>query len=286
MDPLFGWLLGLLAIAIATLWLVIFPEAREALRLRLGLQATSIARRAHQASRNTANRWAQQAGRLQAGAAGVGRMLRRHWQLSSLLAVILIAPALLVLNLRQHVMLDGYDLSQSADTGTAALVASLLRGEQLAPPPALPPEVFITREVEMLRPGLGLASRNWDKLDADFRQRLLVVFKIMKERYGYELALLEGYRSPERQAMLAAQGSSVTNAGAYQSYHQYGLAADCAFYRDGRLVISEKDPWAMRGYQLYGQVAAAAGLVWGGQWKMLDLGHVELHKARTRPVSD
>jgi hypothetical protein len=45
----------------------------------------------------------------------------------------------------------------------------------------------------------------------------------------------------------------VTNAKAFQSYHQFGLAADCAFLRDGKLVISEKDPWAMRGYQFYGR---------------------------------
>jgi hypothetical protein len=52
----------------------------------------------------------------------------------------------------------------------------------------------------------------------------------------------EGWRSPERQTLLAAKGTHVTNASAWQSYHQYGLGADCAFYRDGKLVISEKDP--------------------------------------------
>jgi peptidoglycan L-alanyl-D-glutamate endopeptidase CwlK len=41
-------------------------------------------------------------------------------------------------------------------------------------------------------------------------------------------------------------------------------------------VISEKDPWAMRGYQLYGEVAEQLGLTWGGRWKMMDLGHTEL----------
>jgi peptidoglycan L-alanyl-D-glutamate endopeptidase CwlK len=46
--------------------------------------------------------------------------------------------------------------------------------------------------------------------------------------------------------------------------------------RDNKIVISERDPWAMRGYQLYGQVAESVGLRWGGRWKMLDLGHVEL----------
>jgi len=90
------------------------------------------------------------------------------------------------------------------------------------------------------------------------------------------MAILEGYRSPARQDALAAAGPGVTNARAYQSWHQYGLAADCAFVRDGKLVISEKDPWAMRGYQLYGQVAESMGLTWGGRWKMMDFGHTEL----------
>jgi peptidoglycan L-alanyl-D-glutamate endopeptidase CwlK len=155
-------------------------------------------------------------------------------------------------------------------------VAALLAGEQLAPPVALPPDVFTTAEVELIRPMLVGASRNWGLLHPDFSARLLLAFKIMKEQHGYEMALLEGYRSPARQDALAASGSNVTNARAFQSWHQYGLAGDCAFLRDGKLVISEKDPWAMRGYQAYGQVAESLGLTWGGRWKMMDFGHTEL----------
>ncbi|MCY1535230.1 D-alanyl-D-alanine carboxypeptidase [compost metagenome] len=65
---------------------------------------------------------------------------------------------------------------------------------------------------------------------------------------------------------------------ANQSYHQYGLAADNAFYRNGKLVISEKDPWAMEGYRLYGEAAESVGLVWGGRWSFRDYGHVEYRK--------
>ncbi|AIO62842.1 D-alanyl-D-alanine carboxypeptidase family protein [Burkholderia mallei] len=119
-------------------------------------------------------------------------------------------------------------------------IAALLKGEQLVPPLPLPPEVFATREVEQVRPALKDASRDWNLLDTDFRTRLLLVYKIMREQHGYEMALLEGYRSPERQNRLAQMGSNVTNAAAFQSYHQYGLAADNAFLRDGKLVISEK----------------------------------------------
>ena len=115
-----------------------------------------------------------------------------------------------------------------------------------------------------------------------FTRMLLAVFNVMRERYGYEMALLEGYRSPERQDRLAAAGNHVSNARAFQSYHQFGLAADCAFVRAGKLVISERDPWAMRGYQLYGEAAEAAGMVWGGRWNMMDFGHTELRTRDTR----
>jgi peptidoglycan LD-endopeptidase CwlK len=157
-------------------------------------------------------------------------------------------------------------------------VAALLRGEQLVPPAPLPPEVFLSAEVEQIRPMLVTASRNWQLLDVDFSQRLLLAFKIMREQHGYEMAILEGYRSPDRQDMLSKLGAQVTSATAYQSYHQYGLAADCAFLRDGKLVISERDPWAMKGYALYGEVAETLGLTWGGRWKMMDFGHIEWHK--------
>ena len=122
------------------------------------------------------------------------------------------------------------------------------------------------------------ASRNWRQLDPLFTQRLLVAFKLMQERHGYQMVLIEGYRSPERQAQLFGQGSHVTQARANMSYHQYGLAADSAFFRDGKLLISERDPWAMRGYELYGEIAEQVGLSWGGRWKMRDLGHVELRR--------
>lgn len=156
-------------------------------------------------------------------------------------------------------------------------IQALLQGEQLVPPEPLPPAIFAAQDVIVERPLLISASRHWEALDYGFSQRLLNVFKIMKDQYGYDMAIIEGYRSPERQNQLAALGPHVTNAYAYQSFHQFGLAADCAFIKNGRLVISERDPWAMRGYQLYGQVAEAMGLKWGGRWKLLDYGHVELH---------
>ncbi|MGM8909221.1 M15 family metallopeptidase [Psychrobacter sp. 1U1] len=122
------------------------------------------------------------------------------------------------------------------------------------------------------------ADRNWKKMNSEFVQRLLTVYKVMSDQYGYDMVLLEGYRSPARQARLLKKGTHVTKAGSYKSYHQFGLAGDSAFIKNGKIVITEKDPWAMRGYRLYGKVAKSAGLVWGGDWRMMDLGHVELRK--------
>lgn len=208
------------------------------------------------------------------GAGNSGRFVSTNPWLSTAAGALVITPTLLAFFIHGPAVFDFAE-----DTGiTDRQIAILLEGEQLVPPP-LPPEVFTTKEVEMVRPDALLASRNWSLLDTEFTQRLLVVFKLMKERYGYEMVLLEGYRSPERQARLYEQGAHVTQVGANMSYHQYGLAADSAFFREGKVVISERDQWAMRGYQLYGEIAAQVGLTWGGNWKMQDYGHVELRRA-------
>jgi peptidoglycan L-alanyl-D-glutamate endopeptidase CwlK len=240
-----GWVLLYFVLGCSALALAAFPHWRQAMQARLVV------------------RW------------------HARWTRAALTLGLLVAPLAVVAawSLMGTRSLDGFD--DRIDPGNQQVV-HLLRGEQLVPPAPLPPNVFTTPEVEVVRPMLSGADRRWDQMDADFVQRLLRVFKIMKEQHGYDMALLEGWRSPQRQAMLAAKGSNVTMAGAWQSYHQYGLAADCAFYRDGKLVISEKDDWAMRGYQLYGQVAAQVGLTWGGHWQMMDLGHVEWRKEGAR----
>ncbi|WP_081104322.1 M15 family metallopeptidase [Acinetobacter venetianus] len=132
----------------------------------------------------------------------------------------------------------------------------------------------------------SLVDRKWDKINPRYKQRLLMVFKIMKEQHGYDLVLLEGYRSPSRQNMLAGNPNT-TRAKGYQSYHQFGLAADVAFRRNGKIVITERDPWAMRGYQLYGEVAESVGLTWGGRWKSIkDYGHTEYRMPGLRKTKE
>src|SRR5262249_46500986 len=142
--------------------------------------------------------------------------LRRHrWPL--------LAAALLVTLPPMAVWLAGgkVALPGAEERAVNAQLENLLRGERLVPPPPLPPMAFTTAEVTLVRPMLDSANRNWTLLDPDFSPRLLAVFKIMREQHGYEMALLEGYRSPERQNQLADAGSNVTNARAFQSYHQF-----------------------------------------------------------------
>ncbi|MGE5386150.1 MAG: M15 family metallopeptidase [Betaproteobacteria bacterium] len=145
-----------------------------------------------------------------------------------------------------------------------------LNPERLVPPPTLPPSVFVGQD----RPALETADRDWSRLDRGFMQSVLTVFLRLQER-GYAFALLEGYRSPERQDQLAAMGAHVTNARAFQSRHQYGLAVDIAPMKEGQLVISERDPWAMKAYEALGEEAERMGLVWGGRWSLKDFGHIE-----------
>jgi peptidoglycan L-alanyl-D-glutamate endopeptidase CwlK len=264
-------------LACSLIWLAFFPSGRAqvlqvlgALQRRLQWRASAWQRVGSTTVQGVAGAtWSGTQLRLRDWRA----LLRRHWAFCAIGVPLVLIPTLLAFLMRKPDMLPGYE---PVETVVDAQVAALLKGEQLVPPTALPPLAFTTREVEQIRPMLVDASRNWGLLHPDFSQRLLLAFKIMKEKHGYEMALLEGYRSPARQDLLARMGSAVTNAKAFQSWHQYGLAADCAFWRDGKLVISEKDPWAMRGYQLYGEVAESVGLTWGGRWAMMDLGHTEL----------
>ncbi|TFW13913.1 M15 family metallopeptidase [Duganella callida] len=259
-------------------WLLLFPGARELLMASLSAVSRRCGRRVRGGYRNGV-RQAAGLGRDAGGGLRTGwRFLRQRYPLLIAVLILLIVPPLLALTLSGRGMLSGYDTDSQAINEQ---IAGLLQGEQLTAPAPPPPLAFTTAEVTLVRPMLDSANRNWQLLEPTFSQRLLLVFRIMRERHGYDMAILEGYRSPERQDALAAAGPGVTNARAFQSYHQFGLAADCAFLRDGKLVISEKDPWAMRGYRLYGETAEAVGLTWGGRWTMMDFGHTELRLPRT-----
>lgn len=198
---------------------------------------------------------------------GLGRLPYVHFQF--VILVLLVGGLVVgsVFSVSERIALDPLAAS---DMDRQAHIQSALNPERLVPPQALPPSMFIGSE----RPALETADRDWGRLDPRFTQPVLRVLARLQER-GYSFVLLEGYRSPERQEKLANLGSHVTSARAFQSKHQFGLAVDLAPVRDGRLVISERDPWALRAYMVLGEETEKAGLTWGGRWWFKDYGHVE-----------
>jgi peptidoglycan L-alanyl-D-glutamate endopeptidase CwlK len=145
--------------------------------------------------------------RVQTGLQGTTQLIvRTSVQYKKVLFIsgaILATPIIAAILIKPGRSLEEYaDIPQTTDP----VILALLQGEQLAPPAPLPPELFITQEVEAQRQELSGASREWKLLDNDFKQRLLTVFQLMAKR-GYQMALLEGYRSPERQTYLSSLGS-------------------------------------------------------------------------------
>lgn len=208
--------------------------------------------------------------KIQAQSPAVSHSFR--WLLLPLLSLPLVGlGVLLVLNMGRYYQRPDY---VAQDYAQAERIKQTLREEKLVPPPALPPAAFVDAQAE--RPSLDInhASRDWSRLNPAFVQTVLHVMASMKER-GFSMVLLEGYRSPERQNALAAQGNHVTQAKGGESKHQYGLAVDLAPIRNGKVVISERDPWAMQAYQALGEESQAAGLTWGGNWSFKDFGHIE-----------
>ena len=194
------------------------------------------------------------------------RSIKAHAPLLMALALVLFCAAT-VLGLSGSIDLDPLI---APDLDRQEHIQAALNPEALVPPPPLPPSTFTGTG----RSGLESADRDWKKLNPEFMTVALKVFARLEAR-GYPFALLEGYRSPERQDALADAGTHVTNARAFQSKHQYGLALDAAPIRNGRLVISERDPWAMEAYLALGEEAERGGLVWGGRWRLKDYGHIE-----------
>jgi hypothetical protein len=93
--------------------------------------------------------------------------------------------------------------------------------------------------------------------DVDWRH-LHPAFRVVAEELSHkarvlQLQMYEGARTPLRQAELYARGRTtgdigrtVTHAGPWESFHQYGLAGDWVFNIDGRWTWDEPKPgrWA------------------------------------------
>lgn len=106
-------------------------------------------------------------------------------------------------------------------------------------------------------------------------QRLADQMVAEMARRGTPIRIVEGYRSPERQDELYAQGRTtpgriVTNARGGQSFHNWGVAVDFVFRREG--YNASEAQW-----EELGKLGESLGFEWGGRWSsFIDKPHFEL----------
>lgn len=90
--------------------------------------------------------------------------------------------------------------------------------------------------MKLEKPSPETIIRSTSLLAPWFENRLIACVSECNSQ-GYPIAVYESYRSPVRQDYLYSLGRSrigkiVTRAQAWQSWHQYGLACDLAFYHE------------------------------------------------------
>jgi len=87
---------------------------------------------------------------------------------------------------------------------------------------------------------------------------------IKMQSLGFPIIITETYRSFQRQNELYAQGRTkpgqiVTNAKAGESFHNYGVAFDCVFKKEGYNATEKQ-------WEILGKEGEKLGLEWGGRW--------------------
>lgn len=118
-------------------------------------------------------------------------------------------------------------------------------------------------KLEALRANLAIKPETGtiDRLQPLVERKVANVILEMK-RLGHEVRVVEGFRSLERQNELYQQGRTtpgavVTNAKAGESLHNYGVAVDLVFRRQGYDASSAL-------WNLLGKVGKQQGFEWGG----------------------
>lgn len=112
-------------------------------------------------------------------------------------------------------------------------------------------------------------------LHEDFGPKLEALQALLREQYGLETKVGEGFRDPFRQGKLYQQGRStpgpiVTNAPSGSSYHNYGAAADLV---PTNMSTKEAEALIRQAFQK----TPETGLTWGGSFKSIyDPFHVQL----------
>lgn len=117
----------------------------------------------------------------------------------------------------------------------------------------------------------------------DLRPLLKRAYRALEEDMallGHPIRMTEGYRSRERQAQLYAQGRTtpgqvVTKAKPGESLHNYGVAFDIVFRKEG--YGASQALW-----QTVGSLGRKHGLEWGGDWTgFKDMPHFQIMQGYT-----
>ena len=114
----------------------------------------------------------------------------------------------------------------------------------------------------------------WRRIQPLVKRKAAAIEKAMGQ-LGHPVRVVEGYRSIERQNSLYAQGRTtpgniVTNAKGGQSFHNYGVAVDFVFRKEGYNASQEL-------WETLGVVGRSQGFEWGGDWSgFVDRPHFEL----------
>lgn len=110
-------------------------------------------------------------------------------------------------------------------------------------------------------------------LEPNFKTKIVELI-IDAKKYGLDVDIFSGYRSYADQTILydkRVNGRRVTNARAGESWHNFGLAADIVFKKNGQWTWSESMEWAK-----LGKIGKSLGLEWGGDWrKIVDRPHFQ-----------
>jgi peptidoglycan L-alanyl-D-glutamate endopeptidase CwlK len=116
-------------------------------------------------------------------------------------------------------------------TGQTAVLSSGTPAAVSTATPAVPELVEITPETLSTYPRTSSGCSNDFKLLHPVVRRMVTKLQTRLHVEGIPLFVFEAFRSPQRQNDLFNKVPKVTNAKAWQSYHQYGLAVDFVFHQ-------------------------------------------------------
>lgn len=130
--------------------------------------------------------------------------------------------------------------------------------------------ININKPVE--KPAVVLARP--DKLTPLVERKANEIVALMEKR-GMPVRVVEGFRSVQKQDELYAQGRTkpgaiVTTARGGESFHNYGVAVDFVFRKEGYNATQKQ-------WEILGKVGESVGFEWGGRWtKFVDRPHFEM----------